>query len=315
MSQSRTKLFIVLFFGVLISTQQWGFFGHKKINRSAVYSLPEDMIGFYKKHIDYITESAVNADKRRYSVKGEAAHHYIDLDHWGSLEFVKDSLPLTWTKAVAKYNEDSLKEYGTAPWHVQLLYYSLENAFKNKNSLKVLNISADLGHYISDCHVPLHTTENYNGQLTNQHGIHALWESRLPELFAGEYELICGKAKYIKNIPQTIWEVIYESHSALDSVLLFEKGLSDTLTKYATDIRNGRQIETVDFDYCSKYHSKLNSMVERRMHKSIKLVADIWYTAWINGGQPNMDEWEINSDSLNIVTFEPTISNHRNHEH
>jgi hypothetical protein len=38
-----------------------------------------------------------------------------------------------------------------------------------------------LGHYIGDAHVPLHTTSNYNGQKTNQHGIHGLWESRIPE--------------------------------------------------------------------------------------------------------------------------------------
>ena len=41
----------------------------------------------------------------------------------------------------------------------------------------VLRTAADLGHYLADAHVPLHTTGNYNGQRTNQTGIHALWET------------------------------------------------------------------------------------------------------------------------------------------
>ncbi len=40
------------------------------------------MFGFYKEHIEYITEHAVDPDKRRYAVDGEAPCHYIDLDHF-----------------------------------------------------------------------------------------------------------------------------------------------------------------------------------------------------------------------------------------
>ena len=40
------------------------------------------MFGFYKEHIEYITEHAVDPDKRRYAVEGEAPCHYIDLDHY-----------------------------------------------------------------------------------------------------------------------------------------------------------------------------------------------------------------------------------------
>lgn len=56
----------------------WGFFGHKKINRISIFTLPNKMFGFYKEHIEYITEHAVDPDKRRYAVDGEAPCHYID---------------------------------------------------------------------------------------------------------------------------------------------------------------------------------------------------------------------------------------------
>jgi hypothetical protein len=36
---------------------------------------------------------------------------------------------------------------------------------------EILFIAADLGHYIADAHMPLHTSDNHDGQLTDQKGI------------------------------------------------------------------------------------------------------------------------------------------------
>src|SRR5882757_5704252 len=79
----------------------WGFWGHKRINNQACFTLPPGMFGFYKRHIDYITEHAVDPDKRRYSDPEEAPRHYIDLDRYGEHPF--DSLPKRWNDAVLKY--------------------------------------------------------------------------------------------------------------------------------------------------------------------------------------------------------------------
>jgi hypothetical protein len=64
------------------SSAAWGFYGHKRINRVAVFTLPPEMFGFYKEHIEFLTEHSVDPDKRRYAVEGEAQRHYIDLDHF-----------------------------------------------------------------------------------------------------------------------------------------------------------------------------------------------------------------------------------------
>ncbi len=45
---------------VLIFCSGWGFFAHRKINRLAVFTLPVEMISFYKKNIRSIEEDAVN---------------------------------------------------------------------------------------------------------------------------------------------------------------------------------------------------------------------------------------------------------------
>ncbi|MEO7175608.1 MAG: hypothetical protein ABIV51_07090, partial [Saprospiraceae bacterium] len=66
---------------------KWGFFAHKRINQLAVFTLPPELIVFYKQHIGYITDHATDPDKRRYAVQGEAIRHFIDLDQWGKPPF------------------------------------------------------------------------------------------------------------------------------------------------------------------------------------------------------------------------------------
>ena len=61
---------------------EWGFHGHREINSLAIYTLPEGMFGYFKAHADFIRVHAVDPDKRRYSMKGEAERHYIDIDHY-----------------------------------------------------------------------------------------------------------------------------------------------------------------------------------------------------------------------------------------
>ncbi|WP_342085828.1 zinc dependent phospholipase C family protein [Dyadobacter sp. OTU695] len=267
----------------------WGFWAHKRINRLAVFRLPAEMQGFYKKYIDYLSENAVNPDKRRYAVPGEAERHFIDLDAYGDSALTM--LPRDWQAAVRKIGEDSLGKHGIVPWHVQVTAAQLTTAFKQKNTFCILRISADLGHYIADAHVPLHTTRNYNGQLTGQEGIHGFWESRLPELFGGQYDMWLGPAMYRKNIAEDIWKTVAASHLAMDSVLLFEKQLTETPQadkKYSFELRNNVLTRTHSREFSEKYHRMLAGQVERRMRASVQMVGDIWYTCWVNAGQPDL---------------------------
>lgn len=270
-------------------TQAWGFFGHQLINRMAVFCLPPEMVVFYKYHIRYITENSVNPDRRRYAVKGEAPRHYIDIDIYGDSAVY--NMPRYWNQAVEKYTEDTLQKHGIVPWHINAVKYRLADAFKRENAQDILRISADLGHYIADANVPLHTTVNYNGQLSGQYGIHGFWESRLPELFADEYDFFVGRAAYVPNVQLKAWEAVSNAHLALDSVLRFEKELTERMgesRKFSFEERGNVTMKTYSMDFSRAYHEALNGQVERRMRASIKMVADIWYTAWVDGGQPNL---------------------------
>ena len=269
----------------------WGFWGHQRINRMAVFTLPPEMLKLYKLHIEYLTDHAVDPDKRRYAVDWEAPRHYMDADHYGSYPF--EMIPRKWYDAVEKYSEDTLQSYGIVPWAIHVQYLSLVKAFQDKNLDKILKISADLGHYIADSNVPLHTTENYNGQMTGQRGIHGLWESRLPEIFGLEYNYFIGPSQYLENPLDEAWKSVLESHAALDSVLGFERKLTELLDadrKYSFENRNDILTRQYSREFSSKYHQMLNGQVERRIRSSLRRVGSIWFTAWVDAGQPNLDE-------------------------
>lgn len=299
------KYFIILIIivGFVTIAYSWGFWGHKKINNMAVSTLPSELIGLYKNHIDYIIKHAVDADRRRYSNKDEAARHYIDIDHYGMNPF--DNMPQSWKEAVAKYTEDTLKEYGILPWYVDKMLYRLTEAFKQNNVDEILYLSANLGHYVADAHVPLHTTENYNGQLTHQEGIHSLWETRLPELYGNNYQFFVGRSHYIKKPLQEIWDAIKTSHAALDSVLPFEKQLNEKFPqdkKYALERKGKKMLQVYSEEYAKQYNDILNNMIERRMQAAVLAVGSFWYTAWVNAGQPDLHKFEnaTISDSLKL---------------
>ena len=266
----------------------WGFYGHKRINHLAVFTLPPEMIGFYKANIDYITEASVNPDRRRHSVVDEAARHYIDLDHYGDSVF--RVMPKYWNEAVEKYTEDTLKAYGVVPWHVNRMYFQLRDAFMIGDPQRILKVSAEIGHYIGDAHVPLHTTENYNGQLTGQEGIHGFWESRLVELYSKNYDFLVGRAGYVQQPQMKIWEVVFESHLLKDSVLLLEKKLAAQFgeKRFSYETKGKQTIKVFSEPYAKAYHKSLKGMVEARMRSAILVTGSYWYTAWVDAGQPDL---------------------------
>ncbi|BAU53109.1 zinc dependent phospholipase C family protein [Mucilaginibacter gotjawali] len=287
------KPFLRLTIALILITicSSWGFYAHYRINRLAVFTLPAAMEGFYKANIDYVTQHAVSADKRRYVDSTEAPRHYLNADHYGKNPFAK--IPQNWDDAAIKYTADTLLKYGTVPWVIQNNYYRLVKAFKAHDTTAILNTSANLGHYIADAHVPLHLTQNYNGQLTRQTGIHALWESRLPELFGDHYHIYIGKARYINEPLKEAFKICRASYNEADSVLRFERILNRTFPsskKYVTVKRGNKQVRDYSVAYSKAYQKILNRMVERRMRSAILAVGSYWFSAWVDAGQPDLDK-------------------------
>jgi len=269
----------------------WGFYGHRSINYYAAFLLPPSLLAFYKPHLDYLSRHSVDPDMRRYLLAEEGPRHYIDIDRYGSYPYRE--LPRRWDSAAARYGTDTLQARGIVPWWVPQVQRRLTDAFKTGDKGRILKLSAEIGHYIADAHVPLHACSNHNGQHTGQQGIHGLWESRIPELVAGtEWSFMMGRASYIPDPSAFIWDRVLESALAADSVLAIERAVSRRFRpaeKWGWEDRNGKTQRQYSASFTRAYNRALGGMVERRFRQSIFAVASFWYTAWVDAGQPDPD--------------------------
>lgn len=306
----KFPLLIILCF-ISIKSFCWGFYAHRQINYFAVFLLPPEMMVLYKPNIQFLSDHAVDPDKRRYAIAEEAPRHFIDVDFYGRYPYTE--LPRRYDSAVKKYSEDTVQANGIVPWWIQIMEQRLTNAFKEKNQAKILKLSAEIGHYIADSHVPLHASSNHDGQFTNQKGIHGFWESRVPELLAEkEFDFMIGKAQYINDIAGYTWSRVIESGAASDTVLKYEAELSHRFSpdqKYAFEMRNGKLVRQYSAAFTIAYNKKLNDMVERRMRESILSVASFWYTAWVNAGQPDLKQLTNKSFSEDDLKEFETLNN------
>lgn len=264
----------------------WGFYAHKKINKLAIFTLPPPLINLYKRHIDDIESFAVLPDQRRHSLDQEAARHYIDLDRYPK-EQIKY---MNWENALRYYSEDSLQKHGIVPWNILTYYKQLKYAFTVRDTIRIIKLSAELGHYVADAHVPLHTTSNYDGQQTNQVGIHSFWESKIPEQIQEQLDDWTGPAEYIPNVLRDAWDWIFESHNLLADVFQSERLINSRMSdskKYKHGQKGMILEKMYTTQYIEAYHKQLDNQVEKRYRESVKHIGNLWYSAWLEAGEPD----------------------------
>lgn len=291
------KIFMpICLLSVCFVMSSWGFLGHKTIQQLAIYELPKSIRPFFYKNKDKLVYDALRADIRRRTDSTEATKHFIDLEMFG--KNAVNEMPMDWDAAVKKYTKDSLLKYGYVPYHVIYMKGKLTEAFRENNKDSILFYAADIGHYISDAHVPLHTTVNYDGQFTNQIGVHSLWESMIPEIEIANYTLNSShKATYLKHPEHAIWSAIRVSAALVPEMLMKEKEVSSSFTeeqKYRIQIRRGKPSKSYTSEFAKAYAVALKSSINDRLIASANLVADFYYTAWVDAGKPNLQH--INKD-------------------
>ncbi|MBF9143310.1 zinc dependent phospholipase C family protein [Hymenobacter properus] len=269
----------------------WGFFGHRVISQVAVYELPSSMQAFYYRHMPELVRLSTAPDERRNDDPTEAPKHYIDMDHY-SEDNPFGKMPRQYDKAVEKFKADTLKKYGTVPWVVMEMKDNLTEAFRSRDTAAIVKFSAELSHYVGDAFVPLHTTINYDGQLTDQKGLHSLWESTLPEKYINDYKLDGEPAKYIKDPLTAIWEVIQQSYGFLgetfDRATKIEKVMKPEV-RFTFSHKYGKTSRRYSDAFAAEYEKAVGGMVDYRLKGAPTLVSSLWYSAWQDAGKPDLN--------------------------
>lgn len=285
----------------LIGISSWGFLVHRTLHQLAIYSLPSPLQNYFHTDMKNLVENAARPDTRRNSDKTEATKHFIDLEAYGPN--AANDMPLDWASAQQKYTKDTLLKYGWGPYNVMLQLDYLIAAFKSKNKDSILFYAADIGHYIADLNVPLHTTLNYDGQLTGQKGLHSLWESFIPELSINQYQLYnAHKAVFLKDPASALWKNIRQAYQLLPEMLAKETLVSNSFTtekKYRMQMYYGRNTRMYTKEFAEAYAKELGPTINVQLTASANLIADFWYTAWVKAGKPNFTT-RVFSSSLNL---------------
>ena len=290
MIKGRIFLIAITLTAVSIICASWGFLVHRTVNQLALYELPKDLRGFFVEHMDYMVRNAPRPDIRRNQDSTEATKHFIDIEMYGDSAAWK--MPTKWEDAVRIYTKDTLYKYGYVPYLIMMVKDSLTNAFRDNNTDRILFYATDLGHYIGDAHVPLHTTVNYDGQLTNQRGLHSLWESMIPELELETYNLSSShKATYLAHPEDEVWTAIRQAYSLVPQLLQQEKEASKNFsdsTKFRTQVRRGREVKSYTPAFAKAYSELLGSTINTQLTRSAELFADFIYTSWVDAGRPSL---------------------------
>jgi Secretion system C-terminal sorting domain len=252
----------------------WGRTGHQIINGAFEQYLPASL-----KHVSdrssYYVLHASDADNRKGSSNpSEAPRHFIDIDAYP--EYASGTLTHNYDSLVAEYGLSAVTQNGTLPWAISSAYNSLVVNLESGQLERADSIIADLGHYVGDAYQPLHCTENYDGKLTGNKGIHSRFESGLLD-------------DYQANISFSPFEVSRIDTSALEFAFRII-GKSNALV--STILAADTYAKSVDSQFGSAYYAAMWQALDTLMNEQIdgaaQALASLVYSAWLDAGSPNL---------------------------
>jgi hypothetical protein len=251
----------------------WGPTAHRLVNRWAVDTLPPEIRAFFQANREFLIEHANDPDEAMKKDKHERELHYIYLDKYGIFPYLK--LPHLFDKAVEQYGSGHIHRDGMLPWQVGKISLRLTEAFRTQNWEEAKVEAALLGHYVADAHDPLHTTQNYDGQLTGQTGLADRFEIRLVDKFSSFFMFARRDATKIADPTEHAFDMVLETNTWADHVILADREALIGLPDY-------------NEDYYDRFYSRVGSVVVRELSSAANDTGSYWYTAWLNAGRPEL---------------------------
>jgi hypothetical protein len=265
----------------------WGKRGHQIVGEVAAMTVSgEERAGFMKSRafdFGYYANVPDFIWKRPESYQQEKNQHFMDLEHFERgipADAGADALKLSRKEFDAKFPAIK-EESGRAFWRVDELVKQLEGYTKTLREMKDDTPSKDrqavqekwlvtagvLGHYIGDLGQPLHVTENYDGQMTGQKGVHSHFEDDLvDELYP---DLLVAVNKKVK----AEWPAFKKKNGEKSLLELLQRltknSHADLKTLLALDKKLGRSVSV-------KNASAYRKMFEERMADSALTLAEIY---------------------------------------
>jgi len=269
-----------------VSVDAWGMDVHRWITGRALTALPEPLKAYYATRAQMVVEHSVDPDlwrvvNLRTDRGDEDPNHFLDID---GLDEPRPftGVPRDWDAYVARYGLERANKMGRLPWRTEELYKLVvsrfQDAVKNPQGYGLENAvyaSAVLAHYIEDAHQPFHSVANYDGQLTNQRGVHSRFETALPLRNRAVLTRALAPAKIyaISNVKEFVFDTLIANEAMVAGILDADRRAAD-----------GR--EFYDDIYFAAFFKSTRPVLERRMSDAASAVASVIVSAWTEGGKP-----------------------------
>lgn len=275
---------------------------HRWVNEQAFGHLPVEMAGFGRWAKVVVAHSS-DADYRKTWDPLESPRHWIDIDNFP--EFHQDCL---------SHNLDSLKARhshrmdvygnGVVPWTIAGVTETLAVAMAAADWGQAILLAADLGHYVADCHQPLHTTKNYDGQLSGNEGIHLRYESDMIRGNLDQLRADSAPANYVEDPLEYIFGTIQGTWGYVDSIM-------------AADQRARSEDPAYGDGYYRILWERTSHFTTKQLSQATRVLADLWYTAWVDAGYPDFPcstamvsiaDVQANSQAHLLVTVQGVVT-------
>jgi hypothetical protein len=264
-----------------VTVRGWGFEAHRLVNEEATRTLPEPLRELFEGNVAYLRQHSVDPDVWRTWQEDEAPNHFFNLDSFPD----PGALPRSEREHLKAHGEAAAR-HGRVPWRVGEVYDELVAAFRKRKVDAVLERAAVLGHYVADAHVPLHATVNYDGELSDQDGIHRRWET---DLFA-RYQRQIETA--VRPSPaQAVGDPVTFTLGVLQGSLAHaERALaSDRAAAGDRDYLETAGDDRYDDGYYSRLFELEGESMARRLGEAAEAVGSLWLSAWQKAGRPTLD--------------------------
>jgi hypothetical protein len=255
----------------------WGWDTHRFINRKSVYHLPGQMLLFIQDSTVF-AQHAADADQRRVpgdtALYGETPRHFLDIDDYPDFQH----LPRSLDTLISLYGWERVKGNGTLPWAIDWTYDSLVQQLARGDWTRAVQTASDLGHYVGDAHQPLHVSRNYNGQYTNNYGIHSRYETTMLSsgYYLGSLWITPDSAVYIDVPKDTAFGFLLHSNGCVDTILR-----ADTYARSVSGWNGSGQAPPA---YYAALWGQTRRVTLDQVQRATRSLADLWYSAWVDAG-------------------------------
>jgi hypothetical protein len=205
----------------------------------------------------------------------EMRYHVIYLNRYPPFPF--ESLPRNYKKAVEKFGLSKIEANGVLPWQIGVYSAKLTEAFRQRNMEDIRLYSSLLAHYVAEAHDPFNTTDNTDGQRTDQLGVSNRFGTNLVDRYSLFFPMRANDASYINDPTDNAFEDCLSAHSWLQIILLADRRSRGGLADY-TD------------EYYDHFYNQVGAVLIRQLSDAASAVGSYWLTAWTNAGKPTLPQ-------------------------